>query len=97
VHGLQDVFVPTHTKVVIGAPDGDALLWDGHMRTRELFRKPIDVIEVAVGFVLVLLGQLTVVETIIVEARSRWGTGLCTSVSVGLLDEGLRLLRRGSF
>lgn len=91
------MFVPTHAKVVVGAPDGDALLWDRHMRTRELFRQSIDVIEVAVRFVLVLLVQLIVIETIIVEARSRWGTGLETSVSVGLIDEGLRLLRRWSF
>lgn len=63
--------VATHAKIVIGAPDGDALFLVGHVGTGKFLGQAIDVVEVAVGLVLVLLVQFSSVVGIVVELGIR--------------------------
>jgi len=70
VHGLQDFWVSAHAEVVVGAPDGDALILVGHVSAGKLFGETIDVVEIAVGLVLVLLVELGIVESLVVELGS---------------------------
>jgi hypothetical protein len=51
----------------------------GHVSAGELFGETIDVVEVAVGLVLVLLIELSIVESLVVELGSfvlDWTDGL---------------------
>jgi hypothetical protein len=70
MHSLQDLRVPAHTKVIIGAPHGDSLILVGHVSAGELFGETIDVVEVAVGLILMLLVKLGIVESLVVELGS---------------------------
>jgi hypothetical protein len=70
MHGLQDLGVPAHAKIVIGTPDGDFLVLVVLMSAGELLSETVDVIEVAVGLVLVLLVQLGLVESLVIELGS---------------------------
>lgn len=80
MHSLQDLWVSTHPKVVIGAPDSDALILGILVRLRKLLGQAVDVVEVSVGFVLVLLVQFSVVETLVIEfRRTRIGLSWLTS------------------
>ncbi len=67
VHGLQDLRVSAHAKIVVGAPDSNSLILVGHVSARKLFGKTINVVEVAVGLVSVLLVELSSVESLVVE------------------------------
>lgn len=67
VHLAQDIGVAAHAQVVIGAPDGDPLLLAGHVGAGELLGQAVDVVEVAVGLVLVLLLELGIVVGLVVE------------------------------
>ena len=67
VHTLQDLRVASHSQIIVGAPDSDFLILAGHMSFWEFLGETIDVVEVAVGFIFVLLVQLIIVELLIVE------------------------------
>lgn len=67
VHSLQDLRISAHSQIIIGAPDRDSLILVGHMGAGELFGEAIDVVEVAVGLVLMLLVQFGIVEAFVVE------------------------------
>lgn len=81
MHGLQNLWVASHSEVVVGAPNSDSLIHLRHVRARELLRESINVVEVPVGLVLVLLLQLGIVEAFIVEYSTFM---LCTCRGVGL-------------
>lgn len=92
MHRLQNLRIAAHSKVVIGAPDRDTLFLRGHVSTREFLGETVDVVEVAIGLVLVLLVQLGLVEALIVEldrlrsrrlSRGNWGI-------LGLITRGFR-------
>ena len=68
VHGLEDLWVSTHTKVVIGAPDSHSFVASSHVRLRKFLRESIDVVEVAVGLVFMLFIKLGIVEILVVES-----------------------------
>jgi hypothetical protein len=86
VHPAQDVGVAAHAEIVVGAPDGDALVLVGHVGAGELLGQAVDVVEVAVGLVLVLLVELGIVVGLVVElcvgvdgVDSRGGSGVTGS------------------
>lgn len=80
--------IPTHTKVIVRTPDGYAFLCGSGMRAGKLPRKTIDVVEVAVGLILVLLLQFAIVEGIIVESGG-WGRGVrCLRMNSGFSGGG---------
>ena len=89
MHGFQDVFVATHAQIVIGAPHRDSLVFGGRVGTREFFGKAIDVVEVAVGFVLMLFVELAGVKRRVIEFGNRWRGRLRPSERVGLAGVGL--------
>ena len=68
VHGLQDLAVASHAKVVIGAPDGHALLGGGSVGAGKFLGQTVDVVEVAVRLVLVLLLQFAIVKGVVVKS-----------------------------
>lgn len=67
MHCLEHFWVSAHSKVVIGAPDGDSFIFGRHMSSGKLLSEAVDVVEITVGFVFVLFVQLTVVEAFVVE------------------------------
>ena len=67
VHGLQDLRIASHSQIIVGAPNRNSFLLAGHMGSGEFLGEAIDVVEVAVGFVFVLLVQLMIVELLIIE------------------------------
>jgi hypothetical protein len=83
VHSLQNLGVSAHAEIVVGTPDGDFLVLVVLVSAGELLRETVDVIEVTVGLVLVLLVQLGLVESLVIE--------LCSFVLDGA--DGLDLLR----
>ena len=78
VHSLQDFWVSSHPEIIIRAPHGNPFVFGRHVCSRELLSKPIYVVEVAVGLILVLLIQLGVIKVFIVKRsnfrRGRLGT-----------------------
>lgn len=83
MHGLQDLRVSTHSKIIIGAPDRDLLVLGAEMSSWELLGQTIDVIEVAVRLVLVLLVQLGSIKSLIVKLRSLWRSRLSSGGDLG--------------
>jgi hypothetical protein len=75
MHSLQDLRVSAHAKVIIGAPHGDSLILVGHVSAGKLFGETVDVVEVAVGLILVLLVKLRIVESLVVELGRLCWTG----------------------
>lgn len=81
MHCFQDGRVAAHAEVVVAAPCGDELVGGIEMRLREILGETIDVVEVAVGLVLVFLVELRLVEALVVEfataaaRRSRCNVG----------------------
>jgi len=75
MHSLQYLWVSTHTKIVVGTPDGDTLVSGRHMGLGKFLSQPIDVVEVAVGLVLVLLVELGIVEAFVIKLRDRGSRG----------------------
>ena len=78
MHASEHLGVTAHAEIVIGTPHGHPLLLRGHVRTRKLLGKPVDVVEIAIGFVLTLLVKLRGVESFIIKAgglRGGWGGG----------------------
>lgn len=69
LHSFKDDGIVAHTEVIVGAPNLDFVLGIGGVSNREFASEPVDVVEVAVGLVLVLLGQFALVEGFIVEAN----------------------------
>lgn len=67
VHRPQNLWVAAHTEVVIRAPGGDKLVGSVEVRLREILGETIDVIEVAVGLVLVFFVEFRAVEALVVE------------------------------
>ena len=67
VHRAEHLRVAAHAQVIVGAPYGHTFLRIGHVGAGELLRQAIDVVEVTIGLVGVLLGQLGVVEAVVVE------------------------------
>lgn len=70
VHRLQHLRIAAHAQIVVRAPDRHALLRGGRVGPRKLLGEPVDVVEVAVRFVLVLLLQFAVVERTIIKWRT---------------------------
>lgn len=74
VHFVEDLFVFTHSEIVIGAPDSDPFFLVGHVGSWELLCQPVNVVEVTVRLVLVFLVKLGIVEGVVIEfgnVRSR--------------------------
>jgi hypothetical protein len=92
MHGVEDMLVATHAEIVIGAPHRHSFILLCHVSAGEFLGETIDIIEIAVGFVLVLFVQLVLVKLFIIESRSVWGGRLWPTVGRGFLDKGL--LRR---
>lgn len=95
MHRLKHFWVTAHSEVVIGTPDSDSFIFGGHMSPGEFLGEAIDVVEIAVGFILVLLIQLVVVEAFVVEIgdrRSGWFGTWC-ECNFGLWNEALGLSR----
>ena len=67
VHGLQDLRIASHSQIIVGTPNRDPLFLAGHMCSRKFLGEAIDVVEVAVGFIFVLLVQLMIVELLVIE------------------------------
>jgi hypothetical protein len=70
MHSLQNLGVSAHAEIVVGTPDGDFLVLVVLVSAGKLLGKAVDVVEVAVGFVLVLLVQLGLVESLVIELGS---------------------------
>jgi hypothetical protein len=70
VHSLQNLGVSAHAQIVVGTPDGDFLILVILVSAGELLGETVDVVEVAVGLVLVLLVQLGLVESLVIELGS---------------------------
>ena len=70
MHGLQNLGIPAHAEIVVGTPDGDFLVLVVLVGAGELLGETVDVVEVAVGLVLVLLVQLGLVESLVIELGS---------------------------
>lgn len=83
LHGLDDDGVLAHAEVVVRAPDGDLVLGLCGVGARELLGQAVDVVEEAVGLVLVLLVQLLLVGGLVVKGLAGGGD------SVGRRDHGL--------
>jgi len=95
LHGLEDNRIVAHTEVIISAPNLDLIFDVAGVGNGELGGKAVDIIEVAVGLVLMLLLELIDIEVLIIKPgvcigllsldRSRGLVGLCGS---GSLVEG---------
>ena len=48
LHSVEDDRVPSHTKVIVRAPDIDLVLWIGRVCDWKFGRQSIDVVEVPV-------------------------------------------------
>lgn len=72
MHSVEDMLISAHAEIVIRAPDSDKLLGHRHVGTRKLLRKSVDVVEVAIRFVLVLLVKFVLVELLIVKLGGCW-------------------------
>jgi len=70
MHSFQNLGVSAHAEIVIGTPDGDFLVLVVLMSAGKLLGETVDVVEVAVGLVLVLLVQLGLVESLVIELGS---------------------------
>ena len=70
MHSLQNLGVSAHAEIVVGTPDGDFLVLVVLMSAGKLLGETVDVVEVAVGLVLVLLVQLGLVESLVIELGS---------------------------
>lgn len=91
MHSIENMLVAAHAKVIVGAPDSHTFLRHRHMSTRKLLRKAVDVIEVAIRFVLVLLVELILVKLLVIELGGRWSSRLWTGKGfVVFLHEGDR-------
>lgn len=89
MHSIEDMLVTAHAEIIIGAPDSDKLLGHRHVGTRKLLRKTIDVVEVAIRFVLVLLVKFCFVEILVVKLGGCWWGRLWPGEGgVMLLHEG---------
>lgn len=91
LHGLKDNRIISHTKIVIGTPDLDFIMWAGSVGDWEFSSEPVYIIEVAVGFILVLLVQLGDIKPFIVKGIDGLGGfsgGLDFSSSLLILVEG---------
>jgi hypothetical protein len=73
VHGLQHLRVAPHAEIVVGAPNGHLLLLGSHVSARKFLSEAINVVEVAVRFILVLLVKFIVIKAFVVKVRSLWG------------------------
>jgi hypothetical protein len=73
LHGLDDNRIIAHTEVVISAPNLNLVLDVAGVGNRELGSETVDVVEVAVGLVLVLLVELIDIEALIVEPGVSFG------------------------
>jgi hypothetical protein len=71
MHSLQNIWVLSHAKIIIGTPDRNSLILVRHVGLGKFLGQPIDVIEVAVGLILVLLVKFGIVESLVVEFGSR--------------------------
>jgi hypothetical protein len=67
LHGFKYDGIISHPQVVVCAPDLDLLVHICGMRYRKLVSESIDVIEVAVGLILVLPLQLGRIEIVVAE------------------------------
>lgn len=83
LHGLDDDGVLAHAEVVVRAPHGDLVLGLCGVGARELLSQAVDVVEEAVGLVLVLLVQLLLVGGLVVKSLAGGGD------SMGSRDHGL--------
>lgn len=90
MHRLQHGWVTAHAKVVIGAPNRDLVLGRFFVGSREFLGQSVDVVEVAVGLVLVLLVQLALIVRLVVEVRDPGTLSFASVSSVGICG----LLRR---
>lgn len=93
MHSLQHLWVASHAEIIIGTPHGDPLTLVCHVGLRKLLCETIDVIEIAIRFVLMLLLDFRIVETIVVEFGSivagngngsRFGLGINFTQNVNL-------------
>ena len=110
LHGVQNYWVPAHSKVIIRAPDIDFILGVGSMGYRELGGQSIDIVKVSVrstrqlcqphssktSLVLVFLLQFHLVERLIIE-RSRGHMRRCRWLGSSHLRIGLSLSNSSSF
>lgn len=83
VHLLQDLGVAAHAEVVVSAPNGDTLLLVGHVGAGKLLGQAVDVVEVAVGLVLVLLIELRGIKGVVVELGEVGGGGARGILAMG--------------
>ena len=104
LHGVQDNWVPAHSKVIVCTPNIDFILGIGSMSYRELGGQSIDVVEVSVRsarqlcqpksavslLVLVFLLQFNLVERLVIE-RSRGHVARCSWLGSSHLRIGLSL------
>ena len=86
LHRFKNNGIVSHTKVIVGTPDLHFILNIAGMRNRELSGKAIDVIKVAIGLVLMLLFEFSLVERVIVKA------GIFGLDSCFVCDDGLFLV-----
>src|SRR5579862_3480566 len=70
MHSLQDLRIAAHSEIIIGAPHSDTLINVRHMRLGKFFGQAIDIVEVAVGLILVLLIKLGIIEGLVVKFNS---------------------------
>jgi len=96
LHSFEHNRVVSHAQIIIGTPNLDLIGDLPGVSERELLSHPVDVVEVAIGLVLVLLVELIVVESLVIETWSRRRIRLWASVGVRLLDEVLCSLGRRS-
>src|ERR1700739_2425073 len=82
------MWIAAHTKVVVGAPHCDPLVFIRHMGTGEFLGKTGDVVEVAVGFVPVFLVELSSIESFVVEMGYVVGSDGRSSGSSGSSSSG---------
>jgi len=68
LHSLENDGIVAHPKIIISAPNFNLILDAAGMSDGEFGCETIDVIEIAVRFVLVLLVELTDVKLLIVKA-----------------------------
>lgn len=67
MHSLQNLRIPTHPQIIVGTPNRDPLILVAHMSAGKFLGQAIDVVEVAIGLVLVFLLKLGIVEFLIVK------------------------------
>jgi len=76
LHGLDHDRVLGHAQVIVRAPDSDLVLGPGSVGARELLGQPVDVVEEAVGLVLMLLVELGLVGSLIVIGLASGGDSM---------------------